>query len=48
MTGIPLKLQVRDKYCGSVEAGHTKEGHFQVIYFSTEMKVLKFIVCYFI
>ena len=42
MTGVALKLQVRDEHYDSVEVGHAKEGHHQVIYFSIEIKVVKY------
>ena len=30
MTGVALKLLVRNEYYDSVESGHAKEEHFQV------------------
>ena len=48
MTGVALKLKVRDEHYDSVVAGHAKEGPYEVIYFSIEIKVVKCIVCCFI
>ena len=51
MTGVALKLQVRDEYYDSVESGHAKEEHYQVrcfcktifyIYFHNGKKVFIF------
>ena len=42
MTDVALELQVRDEHYDSVEAGHAKEGHYKVIYFSIEIKVVKY------